>query len=136
MAKRKKPQKTKKPKARRSQVLTRKQINISGEVDYVIKLAQSGDSRIVRLGSLIFFSTASGDAWLLDPEDELALCLARGGEKQAFRIMETESNFSIEWNAQYQIDGDAFIVAERSGRIRTIYGYPTGEILDEIRSIT
>src|SRR5262249_29208630 len=38
-----------------------------------------GNGRIVTLGQLIFFSTARGDAWLLDSEDGRAAPLARDG---------------------------------------------------------
>jgi len=72
---------------------------------------------------------------MLDPEDGLALCLARAGKAQPFTITETSANFSIEWKASYQIDGDVFIVAERSGRTRSILGYPTGEILRASRQM-
>lgn len=110
-------------------MLNQAQVNIVGEANHVVDLAQSNDSRVVTIGSLIFFSTETGDAWMLDPADNLALCLARGGEQQPFAISETSTNFVIEWNAYYHIDGDAFVVTERSGRIRTIRGYPTLDIL-------
>ena len=49
------------------QRLSREQINIRREVDYIVRRAAERDVRIVTLGSLVFFSTESGDAWLLDP---------------------------------------------------------------------
>ena len=121
------------PSHTHKQVVSGGQISVTREVDTIIKRAQAGDARIVGLGSLVLFSTETGDAWLLDPEDNLALCLARDGEKQSFTVTDTATSFSIEWNANYLIDGDAFIVAEHSGRIKTILGYPTREILRTIR---
>ena len=97
--------------------------------------AQKRDARIVTLGSIVFFSTDTGDAWMLDPEDGLALCLARDGARQEYRILETDSNFQIEWNAQYEIQGDRFTVATVDGRIRTIVGYPTEEIVRASRGM-
>ncbi len=70
---------------------------------------------------------------MLDSEDGLALCLAKDGEKQPFRIIETSEKFAIEWNASYRIDRDKFIVTEQSGQIKVILGYPTSEILQTIR---
>ncbi len=81
------------------------------------------------LGSLIFFSTETGDAWVLDCEDELALCLAKDGEEQSFTIIDTPAQFSIDWNSNYYIDGEKFIIIEPSGKIRTIIGYPIMQIL-------
>ncbi|MDO8670502.1 MAG: hypothetical protein Q7O66_03615 [Dehalococcoidia bacterium] len=66
---------------------------------------------------------------MLEPEDNLALCLARGGEEQPFMISETEHDFSIGWNSNYRIDGHVFIVITNDGQVRTIIGYPTQEIL-------
>ena len=70
---------------------------------------------------------------MLDTEDGLALCLARDGDMQRFTINETPDNFSIEWTASYQIEGDAFITLDRSGRMRTIFGYPVKAILQVAR---
>jgi hypothetical protein len=115
------------------QNLAQEQISISAEANYIIQRALNGDTRIVRLGALLLFSTESGDAWLLDVEDGLALCLARLGEKQPFHITETATNFSIEWAANYRIEGERFIVIERAGQVRTIIGYPTREIMRAVR---
>jgi hypothetical protein len=121
----------KRPRQRRSrsQTLSREEFSITREAEYIVKRAQNEDSRIVKVSDLILFSTSTGDAWILDSQDGLALCLVRGGERQPFTIAETPATFSIEWTGDYRIEGDAFIVAERSGRIRTIFGYPTSEML-------
>jgi hypothetical protein len=112
-----------------AQVLSREQINISREINYIIGRAKNSDARLVTLGALVLFSTETGDAWLLDSEEGLALCLARDGQKQSFTIVETPANFGIEWTANYRIDGDMFIVIEQSGQVKSILGYPTREIV-------
>ena len=116
--------------------LNREQISITGESNYILNRAQNYESRVVSLGSLIFFSTETGDAWILDYKDGLALCLARVGEKQPFRIVETSEKFAIEWNVNYQIEGDKFVVIQKSGQVRTILGYPTEEILKAIQRVS
>jgi hypothetical protein len=132
MAKHKRPAKSL-PSQSHRQAVNKAQINITREVNYIIKRAQESDARIIRLGSLVLFSTSTGDAWLLDPEDNLALCLARDGERQSFTVTETAVSFGIEWNANYRVDGDAFIVAEHSGQTKMILGYPTRELLQAMR---
>lgn len=117
-------------------MLNQKQVNIVGEANYIIGRAQHKDPRVVTLGSLIFFSTETGVAWMLDPGDNLALCLARDGEEQPFTITEDSTKFLIEWNAYYHIEADAFIVTESSGRNRTIQGYPTADIPKAARRLT
>jgi len=115
-------------KARRLRVQILK-LNIPGEIDYIIGRAQNGEARIVTIGPLVLFSTETGDAWMLDPEDRLALCLARGGERESFTVTETPKGYAVAWQASYRIDGEKFVVLEQSGRIRTIFGYPTKKIL-------
>ena len=131
--KKRKKSKTSRPKKKK---LNREQIRILGETNYIISRAQHYDSRVVSLGSLIFFSTETGDSWMLDCNEGLALCLARDGGKQRFRIVETPDKFAIEWNATYQIEGDKFTVIDNSGQARTIIGYPTEEILNAIQRIS
>jgi hypothetical protein len=135
MAKHKKRKKSKisRPKKKK---LNREQISITGESNYILNRAQNYESRVVSLGSLIFFSTETGDAWMLDYKDGLALCLAKVGEKQPFRIVETPEKFAIEWNVTYQIEGDKFVVIQKSGQVRTILGYPTEEILKAIQRVS
>ena len=120
-------------KRRKQQPLSRDKVSINKEADYIIKKAQVYDSRVVGLGGLVFFSTQTGDAWIMDPTDSLALCLARDGERQDFSILETPTNFQIAWEAQYLINGEIFIVTTKDGRARAIFGYPTREIENTIR---
>lgn len=90
--------------------------------------AAARDSRVVTLGPLVFFSTDTGDAWMLDPVDNLALCLARDGAAVPTSITESEERFAVEWTHSYDIDDDVINVVDRSGRSRAILGYPTREI--------
>ena len=109
-------------------VLSREQISIAGEVNHIVRMAQAQEGRVVTLGPLVFFSMETGDAWMLDPEDRLALCLARDGEPLPAEIQETPETFAIGWNSQYRITGDHFIYGTPDGRETAIYGYPTVEI--------
>jgi hypothetical protein len=61
--------------------------------------------------------------------------LARAGDRQPFTIMETATTFGIEWNANYRIEGAVFIVAERSGQVKSILGYPTRALLQATRRV-
>ncbi len=122
-----------KRRKRTVQRLRPEQVNIKSEAEYIVRRAVEHDTRLVTFGPLVFFSTETGDAWMLDPDDGLALCLAREGEAQAVQITETEARFAIEWTSTYQIQGEAFIVIDQLGRTRTIVGYPIEEILKASR---
>ena len=89
--------------------------SIEDERRAIVEAARAGEVRIVTLAGLVFFSTASGDAWMLDPEDSSALCLARDGRALPARIDETEDSAEIAWNASYAIVGSEFHAVEADG---------------------
>lgn len=109
------------------------EVSILAEVDYIVARAAAGESRVVSLGPLVFFSTATGDAWLLDAQDSLALCLAREAAGLSITITETPERFAIEWGGTFQIEGDLMTFADNLGGMRTIFGYPTREIKEAIQ---
>jgi hypothetical protein len=111
-------------------------LRLAEEVRYIQRRAAQHDGRIVTLGQLLLFSTETGDAWLLDPSDQLATPLARDGEVLSVHIEETDTSFAIGWTGAYQIDGAAFVYRDKdSGNVRTILGYPTQRIIHEISNI-
>ncbi|MFO0964021.1 MAG: hypothetical protein U0793_00355 [Gemmataceae bacterium] len=129
MAKKRKP-------ARRHRIHSRlvEEPSVQREVDYIITQAQQHEVRCVGWGRLVFFSAQSGDAWVLDPDDGLALMLARDGTPQPARIVETEKSFAIDWDRDYSIEGGRFVTVERrSGEALSIVGYPIPLILDMVQ---
>jgi hypothetical protein len=56
-----------------------KNLRLADEVRYILRRAAAHDGRVVTIGPLVLFSTEAGDAWLLDPSDQLAARLARDG---------------------------------------------------------
>jgi hypothetical protein len=81
---------------------------------------------------VVLFSTETGDAWVLDPADHLAMQVAREGEPLPAQIDETATRFTIGWGGQYRIEGPAFVyVAKDTRTARVILGYPTRLIAAE-----
>ena len=107
----------------------RGEINITEESVYIIRKAQEHDCRVVTFGRVLLFSTQTGDAWLLDPDDGLALCLARDGVEQDYTLVDTTHDFQIHWSAQYDIRDEVFVVTTADGAVRSIIGYPTDELV-------
>ena len=105
------------------------------EARYIVARAAQYDSRIVTFGSLLFFSTQSGDAWMLDPQDSLALRLAYDGDPAPSRIFETEDTYAVQWDAFYAIKGDEVHITDESGGTKVILGYPTPEIQEASQRI-
>ena len=105
---------------------------LADEIRYIQRRAAEYDSRIVTVGQLVLFSTQTGDAWVLDPADHLAMPVARDGEPLPAQMVETNKKFVIGWTGQYQIDGDAFVYADnKSNSVRAIFGYPTALIAQQ-----
>jgi hypothetical protein len=103
-----------------------KDFRLADEIDYIRRRAAEYDGRFVTVGPLALFSTETGDAWVLDPADRLAVRLARDGDPEEVYLEETETNFAIGWKGNYQIDGDAFVYIDHdTARVTAILGYPT-----------
>ena len=103
---------------------------LADEVRYILRRAAEHDGRVVTIGQLVLFSTETGDAWLLDPSDQLAARLARDGDPEPFHIEENETTFTIDWKGSYRIEGAAFVYMDReTGRLTTIHGYPTHKLI-------
>ena len=90
------------------------------EIRYIQRRAAEQDGRVVTVGQLMLFSSETGDAWIIDRDDHLALRLARDGDPEPFHIEETDTSFAIDWKGHYRIEGPAFVYTDRdSGRTTT-----------------
>jgi hypothetical protein len=108
-----------------------KNFHLADEIRYIQNRAAEHDGRFVTVGPLALFSTDTGDAWLLDSEDHLAVRLARDGDLEDVHFEETDTRFAIEWKGEYRIDGNAFVYIDHdTGRIVTILGYPVRRITE------
>jgi len=107
-------------------------VSITKEAEYIGARAMAEDARVVSLPPLLFFSTTTGDAWILDAEDKLALQLVAAKTRLPAAITETPERFAIEWPGTFRIDGDAMIFTEKAGRVRTIVEYPTEQIREAL----
>ena len=107
-----------------------KSFHLADEVRYIQRRAARHDGRVVSIGQLVLFSTETGDAWLLDPSEQLAARLAHDGDPEPIHIEETDTTFAIGWKGQYRVEGAAFIYVDRdSGRATTTLGYPTHKLI-------
>jgi len=103
--------------------------SLADEVRHIRSCAARHDGGIVTIERLILYSTQTGDAWLLDAEDQLAAQLARDGDREPIDIKESETNFTIDWQGSYRIEGATFIYNDRKRSARrAILGYPTQKL--------
>jgi hypothetical protein len=107
------------------QWLPRQSFRLAEEIRSIQKRAAQRDSRIITIGPLVLFSTQTGDAWILDPSDQLAARLAQDGEPLPIYIEETDANYSIGWQGRFRIDAEVFFYEDNeSHQQRSILGYP------------
>jgi hypothetical protein len=101
-------------------------LRLADEFRYIVRRAADHDGRVLTLDQLTLFSSETGDAWIIDRDDHLALRLARDGDPEPFHIEEIDTSFTIDWKGHYRIEGAAFVYIDRNtGRSTAILGYPT-----------
>jgi hypothetical protein len=79
-----------------------KSFRLAEEVRSIQCQAADRHGRVVTVGQLVLFSTETGDAWLLDPSDQLAVRLARDGDPEPVHIEENDTSFVIDWKGAYR----------------------------------
>src|SRR6202165_4255543 len=89
--------------------LSRDSLHLAKEVRSIQRRAAEHDGRIVTIGPLVFFSTDTGDAWMLEPADQLAARLAAGGDPLPVHIEETETSYAIGWEGRNRTAGDMLL---------------------------
>jgi hypothetical protein len=107
-------------------------------IRHIQERAAEHDPWIRILRGLVLFSTESGDAWVLDTDDQTANRIAVDGVPRTVYIYETDKDFAINWQGHYRIDDEVFVYADHTtGRVVSILGYPDDflqEILKQQRS--
>lgn len=116
------------------------------EIEGIIHSALAGKPKIVATApealasrQFVLLATEDGDAWLLDPEDDKALCLAWHGERQDVVIQDLPTQIKILWHGDFELNGAFFSVQTDHPAVgsRYIAGYPMAELreaLDRARS--
>ena len=115
---------------------SRESLHLAQQVRSIQQRAAEHDGRIVSIGALVFFSTDTGDAWMLEPAEQLAARLALSADPLPVHIEETETSFAIGWQGRYHFDGDTFVYEDnRSLRLSAIRGYPVNQLLRVISEV-
>jgi hypothetical protein len=116
------------------------------EIEAIVTTALNGKGKAVVTGSeastsqpFILIATEDGDAWMLDPEDDQALCLVWHGSRQTIAVRDLSNRIEIEWDGTFDLSGAFFSVSTQHPEIgsRYIAGYPVVEIrelLEHVRS--
>lgn len=120
-------------------------LSIRDECEHIIAAELRGDVKIVMTKAgvacppFVLFSTGVGDAWLLEPDEQLAMCLVWQGAREDIGVSEDPSRIEVAWDGTYELLGDFFHVDTNNPKIRqrAVGGYPLGEVrkmLDKAQS--
>jgi len=121
------------PREVASKQVPQKRLLITKEIRHIQQRAAEHNGRIVNIGPLVLFSTQTGDAWILDPADQLAARLAYGGDSIELYVEETDTKYAIGWQGSYRIENDTFVYEDNNtGRHIAIRGYPAKLLLRAI----
>lgn len=111
---------------------------IAAELKKEIKIVLTGPE--VDAGAFVLFSTGIGDAWLLDPSDQHAMCLVLHHERIEPAINENPLSLGIGFHGMYELRGDFFYIESKIDEIgaRAIGGYPLSKLrplLEKIKPV-
>lgn len=105
---------------------------IRAECEAIVAAELRGEVKIVvtkpgpACPPFVLFSTAIGDAWLLEPDEQLAMCMLWHGEREVIGVSADPSRIEVAWDGGYELLGDFFHVETNNPKIgdRAIAGYP------------
>lgn len=106
------------------------------EVEKIQESAGAKKAAVLALGVFVLFSTASGDAWLLEVTDMDAIQVARGGEKLAVQIEENPETIEFNWTHKFDVKNKQFVLTSYKDKSEDIReDYPTHTILSTVKKI-
>ena len=107
------------------------------EIEGIVRAALDGIPKIVMTGpealasrQFVLMATEDGDAWLLDPEEDKALCLVWHGVRQEVVVRDLPTRIEIQWHGDFQLSGHFFSVQTDHPGVgsRFIAGYPVDRL--------
>ena len=109
-------------------------MSLTAEVEKIRKSASEKKEKVFSLGVFIFFSSESGDAWLLEISDMDALKVSENGENLELNIKENPETLEINWSHKFAIKKKKFIVTSYTDKSEETYSnYPTHRIISLLK---
>ena len=106
-----------------------------------VRLAQAGEAKmwvapsdLFQNARLVLFTTTDGDAWLLEPNDELVMCLCWHRKAMPYRIRDDGRQVEMQWDGEFELRGPFFEVFTELPEIgsRLIAGYPVEALRERL----
>lgn len=105
------------------------QLSLHSEVEKVQKAAAERRNSLYTLGVFIFFTTDTGDGWLLEISEMDALQVAREGQTLEVEIDENEETIEVNWSHKFSMKNNVFQVTDYKSKKSASYpDYPGNRI--------
>ncbi len=112
------------------------QLSLKAEVEKIQQSALTGKSEVRTIGVFVLFSTAGGDAWLLELTAMDALLLSQGGVAREVEIVESPETLEINWSHQFAVRHKQLVVTSYADKAEIVLsGCPTHSIWSAIKKI-
>lgn len=109
---------------------------VDREISRLQELAAGRRPGFRLIGALVFFSTALGDAWLLELTEQDAVRVARNGEPLPVTVNETEEMFEIGWTHNFAVKGQLLVTTSYLDHaVASHESCPVREINESIRNL-
>ena len=110
--------------------------SLNSEVAGLQQTAAEKRDTLKILGVFILFSTAEGDAWVLEVTEMDAIQVAKGGKAVSVEIVENAETIEINWTHKFAVKNKKFVLtayADKSEQV--IDHYPTQRITAALKKI-
>lgn len=112
------------------------QLSLNSEVEKIQKAAVERKNSLYTLGVFVFFSTDSGDGWLLEVSEMDALQVAKDGEAINVEIEEKEETIEVNWSHKFSVKNKLFQVKDYKSKKSTSYpNYPGNRIAKAVSKV-
>jgi len=110
--------------------------SVRGEVAKIQESALARTPAVMALGVFVLFSTATGDAWLLEVTDMDAIQVAEAGEKIDVQIEENPETIEINWSHKFEVRNKQFVLTSYKDESEDVRkDYPAHTILSTVKKI-
>ena len=117
------------PEARPAPLQQQPNLSLGNEVAKIQKAATEKKYGLYTLGVFVFFTTDTGDGWLLEISEMDALQVAKDGKKIEVEIEENEDTIEINWSHKFSVKDNVFKVTDYKTKETTTFDHYPGNRL-------
>ena len=110
------------------------QLSLRSEVEKLQKAAVERRNSLYTLGVFVFFTTDTGDGWLLEVSEMDALQVARDGQILEVEIEENAETIEVNWSHKFSMKNNIFQVRDYKSKESASYpDYPGNRLAKAVK---